>query len=63
MGNLNGRNEMSIRYVTNEEFDAIIERNNRAIALRKKAKSNRLTLAEKLALIREAKALEAMSSH
>lgn len=54
---------MSIRYVTNEEFDAIIERNNRAIALRKKAKSNRLTLAEKLALIREAKALEAMSSH
>jgi len=48
-----------IRYVSREEFDAIIKRQAQARALRKKAKGTNLTLAQKLDLIRRAKALEA----
>ena len=52
---------MTIRYVSREEFDAIVKRNHDAIALRKRAKSPKLTLAEKVELIRQAKALEALN--
>lgn len=52
---------MTIRYVSREEFDAIIKRNNDACNLRQRAKDKKLTLAEKLELLRQAKALEALN--
>lgn len=52
---------MTIRYVSHEEYEAIVKRNADAISLRKRAKSPRLTLAEKLELLRQAKALEALN--
>lgn len=52
-----------VRYVSSEEFNAIVERNNEAIALRKKAKNKNLTLAAKLELLSKAKALEAQNAH
>lgn len=52
---------MAVRYVSSEEFDLMVKRNNEAIALRKRAKSNKLTLAEKLELLSKAKELEALN--
>lgn len=52
---------MTVRYVSSDEFEKIVQRNNEAIALRKRAKSPKLTLAEKLELIGKAKALEALN--
>ena len=53
---------MTIRYVSSDEFAKIVERNDEAIALRKKAKSNKLTLAEKLELLHKAKRLESLNA-
>ena len=52
----------TIRVVSKEEYDAIVQRNAEATALRKKAKSNKLTLAQKLELLGKAKALEAANA-
>lgn len=52
---------MTIRYVSSDEFEKIVQRNNEAIALRKLAKNPNLTLAEKLNLLGRAKALEALN--
>lgn len=53
---------MTIRFVSSEEFDAIIKRIDRARVLRKKAKNKKLSLAQKLELLRQAKELEAQNS-
>ena len=49
---------MTVKFVSKEKYDAIVAKTNEANALRQRSKSPDLTLAAKVALQRQAKAIE-----